>query len=50
MFFDICNTEMPQSLSSLQKSECLKLIVLIFHVKNLNNKCKLDVRVIACNL
>ena len=32
MFFDICNTEMAQSLSSLQKSESLKLIILIFHV------------------
>jgi hypothetical protein len=36
-FFDICNAEMAQSLSSLQKSESLKLIILIFHVKNLNN-------------
>ena len=36
-FFCICNTEMAQSLSSLQKSESLKLIVLIFHVKILNN-------------
>ena len=33
-FFDICNAEMAQSLSSLQKSESLKLIILIFHVKN----------------
>ena len=48
-FFDICNAEMAQSLSSLQKSEFLKLIILIFHVKKLNNKCELDVRVIACN-
>ena len=31
------NTEMAQSLSSLQKSKSLKLIILIFHVKNLNN-------------
>ena len=30
-FFDICNTEMAQSLSSLQKSEFLKLIVSFFH-------------------
>jgi hypothetical protein len=36
-FFDICNTEMAQSLSSLQKSEFLKLIILIFHLKKLNN-------------
>ena len=36
-FFDICNAEMAQSLSSLQKSEFLKLIILIFHVKKLNN-------------
>ena len=36
-FFDICNAEMAQSLSSLQKSEFLKLIILIFRVKNLNN-------------
>jgi hypothetical protein len=36
-FFDICNAEMAQSLSSLQKSEFLKLIILIliFHVKKL---------------
>ena len=40
---------MAQSLSSLQKSECLKLIILIFHEKNLNNQCELDVRVIPCN-
>ena len=33
MFFDICNAEMAQSLSSLQKSEFLKLIILISHVK-----------------
>ena len=33
----ICNAEMAQSLSSLQKSEFLKLIILIFHVKKLNN-------------
>ena len=33
MFFDICNAEMAQSLSSLQKSESLKLIILIFNVK-----------------
>ena len=31
--FDICNTEMAQ----------------IFHVKKLNSKCELDVRVITCN-
>ena len=37
LFFDICNAEMAQSLSSLQKSEFLKLIVLIFRVKKLNN-------------
>ena len=49
MFFDICNTEIAQSLSSLQKSEFLKLIILIFHVKRLNNWCELDVRVISCN-
>ena len=48
-FFDICNAEMAQSLSSLQKSEFTKLIILIFYVKKLNNKCELDVRVIACN-
>ena len=36
-FFDICNAEIAQSLSSLQKSESLKLIILIFHVKKLNN-------------
>ena len=48
-FFDICNTEMAQSLSSLQKSEFIKLIILIFYVKKLNNKCELDVRVISCN-
>ena len=36
-FFDICNAEMAQSLSSLQKSEFLKLSILIFHVKKLNN-------------
>ena len=36
-FFDSCNDEMAQSLSSLQKSEFLKLIILIFHVKKLNN-------------
>ena len=48
-FFDICNAEMAQSLSSLQNSEFLKLIILIFHVKILNNKCELDARVIACN-
>ena len=40
---------MAQSLSSLQKSEFLELIILIFHVKKLNNKCELDVSVIACN-
>ena len=40
---------MAQSLSSLQKSESLKLIILIFHEKKLNNKCELDVRVITCN-
>ena len=37
------------SLSSLQKSEFLKLVILIFQVKKLNNQCELDVRVIACN-
>jgi hypothetical protein len=36
-FFDSCNAETAQSLSSLQKSEFLKLIILIFHVKKLNN-------------
>ena len=30
LFFDICNTEMAQSLSSLQKSEFLKLIISCF--------------------
>ena len=35
MFVDICNAEMAQSLSSLQKTEFLKLIILIFHVKKL---------------
>ena len=30
---DICNAKMPQNLSSLQKSEFLKLITLIFNVK-----------------
>ena len=34
MFFYICNAEMAQSLSSLQKSEFLKLDILIFNVKN----------------
>ena len=29
-FFDICNAEMAQSLSSLQKSEFLKLIISCF--------------------
>ena len=48
-FFDICNTEMAQSLCSLQNPEFLKLIVFIFHVKKLNNKCELAVRVIPCN-
>ena len=48
-FFDICKAEMAQSLSSLQKSEFLKWIILIFHVKKLNNWCELDVRVISCN-
>ena len=33
MFFDICNAVMAQSLSSLQKSEFLKLIIFIFNVK-----------------
>ena len=33
----------------MQKSECLKLIILIFHEKFLNNLCELDARVIACN-
>jgi hypothetical protein len=37
VFFDICNDDMAQSLSSLQKSEFLKLIVFIFHLKKLNN-------------
>ena len=36
-FFDICNAEMAQSLSSWQKSEFLNLIILIFHLKKLNN-------------
>ena len=36
-FFDICTAEMAQSLSNLQKSESLKLIILIFYVKKLNN-------------
>ena len=49
MFFVICNAEMAQSLSSLQKSEFLKLIILIFHEFFLNNLCELDARVIACN-
>ena len=31
MFFDICNAEMAHSLSSLQKSEILKLIISFFH-------------------
>ena len=31
MFFDICNAEMAQSLSSLQKSEFLNLIISFFH-------------------
>ena len=48
-FFDICTAEMAQSLSSLQKSESLKLIILIFHAKRMNNQCELDVRVITCN-
>ena len=30
-FFDICNAEMAQSLSSLEKSEFLKLIISFFH-------------------
>ena len=37
VFFYICNAEIAQSLSSLQNSEFLKLIILIFHVKKLNN-------------
>ena len=37
VFLDICNAEMAQSLSSLQKSEFLKLIILIFHVKKMKN-------------
>jgi hypothetical protein len=37
VFFDSCNAEMAQNLSSLQKSEFLKLIIMIFHVKKLNN-------------
>jgi hypothetical protein len=36
VFFDICNADMAQSLSSLQKSEFLKMIILIFHVKKWN--------------
>jgi hypothetical protein len=43
-FFDSCKAEMAQSLSSLQKSEFLKLIILIFHVRKLNNMCELNVR------
>jgi hypothetical protein len=31
VFFDICNAEMAQSLSSLKKSEFLKLIISFFH-------------------
>ena len=31
MFFDICNAEIAQSLSSLQKSEFLKLIISFLH-------------------
>jgi hypothetical protein len=31
VFFDGCNDEMAQSLSSLQKSEFLKLIFSFFH-------------------
>ena len=31
VFYDICNAEMAQSLSSLQKSEFLKLIISFFH-------------------
>jgi hypothetical protein len=38
-----------RSLSSLQKTEHLKLIILIFHVKKFKNYCELDFRVIACN-
>ena len=34
-------------LSSLQKSESLKSIILVFHVKKLNNQCELDVRLFA---
>ena len=49
MFFDIGNAEIAQSFSSLQKSEFLELIIWIFHVKKLNNKCELDVKVIVCN-
>ena len=49
VFFYICNAEMAQSLSSLQKSESLKLIILIFHVKKINNWCELHVRLISCN-
>ena len=37
------------SLSSLQNSEFLKLIISIFHVKKNNNLYELDVRVIACS-
>jgi hypothetical protein len=40
---------LTSSLSSLQKSESLKLIILIFHVKFLINYCELEVRIIACN-
>jgi hypothetical protein len=36
-FFDVCNAEMAQTLSSLRKSEFLKLIILIDHIKKLNN-------------
>ena len=35
-------------LSSLQKSEFLKLITLTFYVKQLNNECELISRVLNC--
>ena len=38
-----------QRLGILQKSEFLKLNVLIFHVKELNTYCESDRRVIASN-
>ena len=36
-YAEILKIGLVGSLSSLQKSECLKLIILIFHAKNLNN-------------